>query len=572
MGKSQLMKILGIFLWLVIASSSAFFAKTSSAQEHGVKVAPLLDGLGDYSYLVSDCSGPAQQFFDQGLRLFYGFYFPEAVASFREAARLDPDCPMTYWGEAMAIAPIPNSRYFDSPDDPKGAGAEAIARASRLVEHASDKERGLLEALQILYDSSAEPESSQRDRGYVNALGALHERYPNDPEVGTLYALALMTASPWDYWTPDGQPRPGTTEAMAALNSVLNGHPEHPGANHLFIHLMENSQHPELALPHAERLKHAMPGAGHIVHMPSHIYIRTGRYAEVVESNQRSLAADRKLVAAWGNHQLPLGVSSSSLSATNHGVHAEDFLHMAAVLQGNYETAIESAQKIATLSEPQLASSGSAQRRYVRLMLTNKRFGKWNRILKEPEPDPVYPFVRGIWHYVRGSAYAATGQLASAQRELTQLQATAEAEGMKELMVRVNSANTLLTLAGHVLTAEIALKQRDLANALGHLESAVRIEDGLRYTEPPDWGHPVRHSLGAVLLEAGRAQEAETVYWEDLRRHPENGWSLYGVWQSLLQQGKEPQAAEVEKRFEKAWANADVTLSNRPLLLDTSLQ
>ncbi len=561
MRKRLLMKV-RVFLGCTAAVCSAFFASTSNAQEDFGKLAPLLDGLGDYSYPVSDCSGPAQRFFDQGLRLFYGFYFPESLASFREAARLDPDCPMAYWGEALAIAPNPNSRYFGYPDDPRGAGAEAISRAIRQMGRASDRDRGLIEALKVLYDSSAEPESARRDRAYVESLRALHVRYPKDPEVETLHAAALMMISAWEYWTPDGRPRPGTTEAMAALNNVLKIHPQHPGANHLFIHLLENSQHPELALPHAERLADAMPGAGHIVHMPSHIYIRMGLYTEAVESNRRSLAADKTFLAAWGDRGLPMGVASLSLSATNHGVHAEDFLHMAAVLQGNYETAMESARRVAARSEPKVATSGTAQRRYVRPMLTDRRFGKWDRILRVPAPDHAYPFLRGVWHYVRGSAYAATGKLAEADRELAELRTVANAEEMKQLMTRVNSASTLLTLAQHVLTAEIAVKQGDVDQALAHLESAVRIEDGLRFMEPPDWGHPARHTLGEVLLAAGRAKEAESVYWEDLRRNPENGWSLFGIWQSLLQQGKEARAAEIEKRFQKAWAHADVTLEN----------
>ncbi|MGR9117615.1 MAG: tetratricopeptide repeat protein [Gammaproteobacteria bacterium] len=550
----NLSTLIGITICLVC------FALTSQAEVGSKTVAPLIDDLGGYSYPVSDCSGQAQRFFDQGLRLYYGFYYPEAVVSFREAARLDPDCPMVYWGEALAIAPNPNSRYNRLPDDPQGQGKEAVGSALRLVDRASDKERGLIEALNAFYESSVEQDSSLRDQAYTDALRRLHEYYPDDPEVGTLYAEALMTSTAWRYWTPDGRPRPGTNSALAALNKVLEKYPDHPGANHLFIHLVESSQNPEVALPHAKRLAYSMPGAGHIVHMPSHIYIRAGQYKEAEKSNLRSLAADRRFLEVWDDRELPIGIPSYSLSATNHGIHAEEFLYLIAVLQGNYTIAIESARKVAARVKPKLATSGTAQRRYVRPMLTLRRFGKWDEIINEPAPDTAYPFVSGIWHFVRGSAYAATGKLTEMERELTALQAVKQAEGMHELMVRVNSAATLLTIAEHVLLAEITVQKGDFDQALAHLESAVRIEDSLAYMEPPDWDHPVRHSLGEVLLGMGRAQEAETVFWEDLRRNPENGWSLFGVRQSLLMQGKDALAAEIEERFRKSWEGADVTL------------
>jgi tetratricopeptide (TPR) repeat protein len=527
------------------------------------KLAPLLDSLGAYHYPVARCSPAAQRFFDQGLRLYYGFYFPESIASFREAARIDADCPMIYWGLALAIAPTPNSRYFGAPDDPQGKGAEAIERAVELIGRASKKERRFIRALRLLYDARAQPDRRQRGLAYADAMRAIAERYPRDLEAGTLYATALMTLSPWSYWTPDGKPRPGTEAAAAALERVIRANRDHPGANHMVIHLLESSQTPERALPHAERLARTMPGAGHIVHMPSHIYMRTGRYAQVVASNRRSLDADRLLLAAWGDREMPMGVGSYSLSASTHGMHAREFIHMASVFQGNYAAAIDAARSVAAMIRAeQLRSNGTLQRHFVRPWLTRRQFGKWSQILEEPPPPAGLPFVEGTWHFARGSALAATERLPEAERELTEVRAAAGRKELTHLGVRVNPASKILTLAGHLLEGEIAARKKDTERALTHMEAALRLEESLAYVEPSDWAYPVRHSLGAVLLQAGRAEEAETVYWDDLRRNPENGWSLYGVRQSLLRQGKTALAAEVESRFRKAWAEADVTLTD----------
>jgi len=547
-----------IVLTSIILCSGLVIAQSDRGQG---QYAVLVPDIGQYSYLVKTDSPQAQRFFDQGLRLFYGYYFPESLASFQEAARLDPDCPMMYWGMALAIAPNPNSRYLGGHDDPQGKGARAIEQAMGLIDRAAEKEKGLIRALMTLYDRTTQPDRTLRDLAYAQALKKLLEQYPDDPEVGTLYASSLMTPSAWDYWTPDGQPRPDTKATDNALQHVLDRYPDHPGANHLYIHLLENSHTPGRALPHAERLAKTMPNSGHIQHMPTHIYIRTGRYGQTIKGNQRSLEVDKIFLNAWGDRDIPIGVASNSLSASNHGMHAQDFLHMAAVLQGNYSTSIQSAQMVAKMIPvEQLGSSGALQRRYIRPWLTDKRFGKWDRILNQPQPSQDLPFLRGIWHYVRGSALAAKGRLTEAEQELVVVRKAADSEGMDTLMVPVGSARMLLTLAGHVLEGEIASRQGEVDRAMLHLDTAVRMEDGLPYMEPPVWGHPVRHSLGAVLMDAGRFAEAEVVYWEDLRRYPENGWSLYGVWQSLLKQGKTKRAKEAEKRFRAAWQGADVTL------------
>jgi tetratricopeptide (TPR) repeat protein len=532
------------------------------ANEADRQMAPLLTGLGGYTFPVSNCTSQAQQYFDQGLRLYYGFRFPESMVSFREAARLDSNCPMTHWGEALAIAPNPNSRYLRFPDDPTAAGAAAIKRAMSLLDRASDQERGLIRALHTLYDASNKPGREQRDQAYANALKMLSTEHPDNAEIQTLYAEALMKKSAWDYWTPDGKPRPGTFAAMTALQSVIDQDLNHPGANHLLIHILEDSQNPETALDSAERLAATMPMVGHMVHMPSHIYIRTGLYAQAIESNQLSIEADRAFIEQWGDHAVPLGITSLSSNVKLKDPHPADFIHMAAVLQGNYALSTKIAETLANMSEPNLALSGGFQRRYVRPMLTYRRYADWRKILKLPAPDPTYPFVTAIWHFVRGSALTAQGQLADADRELVALNAIAAGIEMKDFRTWVNSGRTLLNIASHVLSAELAVKNEDFRQAIFHLEAGVRLEDGLNYMEPPSWGHPVRHELGALLLALGRAAEAETVFWEDLRRNPENGWALHGVWQSLVQQVKPARADELGVRFKRAWRDADIALEN----------
>lgn len=547
---------------VAIAVIVVFCSRIIVAEENRQQLAPLLTGLGDHTYPLSNCSSKAQQYFDQGLRLFYGFRFPESLISFREAARVDLDCSMAHWGEALAIGPNPNSRYLGFPDDPTGAGLEAIKRAMGLLDFASPKERGLIEALNSLYDQTAEPNRNKRDVVYAEALKTLTEKYPHDSEVQTLFVEALMKKSAWDYWTPDGKPRPGIEAAMAALKSVMERDISHPGANHLHIHILEDSQSPEAALASAERLAETMPMVGHMVHMPSHIYIRTGRYTKAIESNERSIDADRAFLKQWGDHKVPLGVASLSSNVKHDDPHPMDFIHMASVLQGNYAVSIATAKTIANLSKPYLALSGGLQRRYVKPMLTYRRFADWGKILSLPAPDPAYPFITAIWHFVRGSAFVATDDLVNAESELAALKAVSATDEMQDHKTWVNSGGTLLTIASYLLASELATRREDFLLALFHLEAAVRLEDGLNYMEPPSWGHPVRHELGALLLTLKRPAEAETVFWEDLRRNPENGWALHGVWQSLERQGKEDRALEVLARFKKAWRDADVELKD----------
>lgn len=440
--------VLGIAAAVVVVSALSAFATTAE----GEAIAPLINGLGNHTYPVSNCSGTAQAFFDQGLQLFYAFRYPESLASFREAARLDPDCAMTHWGAALAIAPAPNSRYLGRPDDPTGAGAIAVQRAGQLMAEAPAKEQALIQALARVYDQVATPERVGRDLLYVEAMHDINKRYPTDHKIATLYTAALMTKSAWDYWTPDGKPRPGTLDAVTALNGVLDQDLQHPGANHLFIHLLEDSQNPEGALPHAERLADMMPNVGHMVHMPTHIYIRTGLYQKAIDSNVQSIDAANSFITAWGDHDVPMGVPSLSSSDRTHASHAMDFIHMAAVLQGNAATSIDTAKKIAARSAPHLALAAGMQRRFAKPMLTYRRYAKWDSILALPDPGDSYLLAQGLWHFVRGSAFVNIGKVDQAELELATLAKIADLDEMQNVRSWVNSAASLLDICELVLS------------------------------------------------------------------------------------------------------------------------
>jgi tetratricopeptide (TPR) repeat protein len=464
---------------------------------------------------------------------------------------------MAYWGLALAIGPNPNSRYFPMPDDPQGEGRRAIEQALTLRQGVTEKERAFIDALAERYGNRDQSNREQRDKRYMELMQSLFQRYPDDPEAGTLYADSLMTMIAWFYWGPDGRPYAETVKAATALEQVVKQFPQHPGANHLYIHLLENSQTPEKALPHANRLASLMPGADHIVHMPTHIYVRVGQYEQVVINNRQSVAADMALLKVWGSRVHPNNVPSGGASATTHASHARDMILLAAQFQGRYALAMEAAQALMVPVE-QLNGNGTAQARYVKKWLMLRRFGKWQEILQETAPSKSPPFVQGMWHFVRGSALTGVNRLDAAESELERVLQIKNSEAAEKIRVRVNSARTLLTIASELLAGEIAESKGEIEKALAHLETAIRIEDGLNYIEPPDWGHPGRHYLGAVLLQAGRPAEAEVVYWEDLRRNPENGWSLFGLLKSLRDQGKRNDAARIEERFNKAWASADV--------------
>ena len=515
------------------------------------QIAPRLQNLGNHKFPVSTDSARAQLFINQGMNLTYGFNHAEADRSFREAARLDPNCAMAYWGMAYVIGP--NINMAMAPESESKA-YELIQKAIALKKHASEREQAYVEALSKRYSGDEKPDRATLDRAYAEAMRSLSQRYPDDLDAATLYAEAVMDLRPWNYWTRDMQPYPETQEVLKVLESVLARNPNHPGAIHLYIHTVEYAR-PELAEAGAERLWTLAPGAGHLVHMPSHIFRRVGRYADASKSNQDAILADEDYIEqcrAQGVYPL---------AYYPHNIH---FLWDSATMEGRRETAIESARK-SSIAIPDGAwrEVPLLHQFLVAPLFAYTRFGEWDLILKEPRPPEDSLFWTGIWHYARGLALTATGELDKAVLELYSLQKIAANNSLDGYRVTFsrNGAKAILEIAKEVLAGELAAKQGDYDKAIARLHRGVLLEDNLIYNEPPDWHVPVRQALGAVLLEAGRPAEAEAIYWQDLGHNRENGWSLFGLMQSLRAQGEKEQAAAIEKRFRKAWQRSEITLT-----------
>jgi tetratricopeptide (TPR) repeat protein len=514
-------------------------------------IAPKLEGLSDLHFPVTTDSDEAQFFFDQGLRLHYAFNHAEAQRSFQEAQRLDPDCAMAYWGEALVLGPNINRPM---PEDDIPVVWAAMQKAVERKDGVTPIEADLIDALAKRYAPDASTPRADLDAAFADAMGALYEKYPDHPDIGTLAASSLMDKNPWNYWRKDGSPYPGTPELMAALEHVLENHPDHIGAIHYYIHATE-AHHPRRSEAASDRLLTLAPGAGHLVHMPSHIYMRIGRYADAYDSNELAIKADEGYITQCRNQGI------YPLSYYPHNIH---FMGWAAVMLGKSEEAIAAARKTAGKTEHAPAGSDFGLFESFRAMplYFMTRFGKWDDILNEPEPDAEMLYVRGIWHHARALALLAKGRLDDARAELSALDALRDDERLAEAMVGFADCKALLQIAGDVVRGELAAKTGDYEAAVTHLDRAVRFEESLMYNEPPDWYYPVRHTLGAVLLEAARFREAETVYWEDLKRNPENGWSLYGLWQALEAQGRAEEAADIWNRYQAAWSQADVKLQS----------
>ena len=516
-------------------------------------IAPILVGLGDHSFGVTTDSEMSQAFFDQGLRLTYGFNHSEALRAFKEAARLDPENAMAYWGWALVLGP-----NLNLPMVPEVAGQayEAIQKAMSLRQRVSPREQAYIEALATRYSSEPAAPRTALDAGYATAMGALVKRFPDDLDAATLYAAALMNLSPWDYWNLDGSPKRNTDEILDTLQSVVDRNPRHAGALHYYIHTVE-TRHPARGERHADMLAGLMPGAGHMVHMPSHIYMRVGRFADSYEANRRAVESDEGYItqcSAQGIHPLDY---------YPHNIH---FMAWSAMVQGRPEAAMEAARKIVDKIPSTLAEDKNVwalhQTFLSQPMFVMVRFGMWEEMLAEPRPDIASRFMTGIWHYGRALAYVHTGRPARARRELRPL--TAARREMSEVgrYIGFGAAGKLLTIAEEIVLGELAYAEGYTMEGLAHLERAVRLEDGLLYNEPPDWYFPVRHLLGAMLMDAGRPEEAEVVYAADLRRNPENGYSLFGLKLALEAQGKVDDALAVAERFDRAWADADVQLTS----------
>jgi tetratricopeptide (TPR) repeat protein len=550
----RLIPFMLLFAYACAASPKAEQARTTPISvEDPARTAPLLEGMGNLHWAISSDSELAQRYFDQALTLAYGFNHLEAERSFREAARIDDECAICFWGAALVLGPNINDPV-PSPEREMNAYrtlGEAVAR----VEHASAKERALIEALQNRYVATPPEDRAALDLAYADAMRSVAKRFPDDMQIQTLFAEAMMDTMPWAYWTEGGEPKPLTEELLATLDFVIENEPDHPGANHFYIHAVEQEQ-PERGVAPADRLRRVVPGAGHLVHMPSHIYIRVGRYHDGSLANELAVEADDDYVTQC---------RAQGIYPVAYVPHNHHFLWATTTMEGRSADALAAARhtaghvEVSLMREPELAmlQHFSAIPYYALV-----RFGRWDEILAEPAPEEDLLYPTAVWHYARGIAYARDGKLDEARAELAQVRAIAADPRLAPLRIwGLNPMTSLAEIAAAVLHAEIAAARKDIKTAVAELRKAIAIEDALIYGEPPDWFYPVRHNLGAILLEAGRARAAEKIYREDLARFPDNGWSLLGLAQSLRAQGKKREAAEAQRRFEAAWRYADIEIT-----------
>ena len=522
--------------------------------------AVLVPGSGTYSRKISTQNSQSQVFFDQGLRLAWGFYFPESIASYQEASRMDPNHPMPFWGMAHAMGPNPNSRYAQMPDDPKGEGFKAINKALDRINRATPLEAKLIRALYVLYDSKTIPDKDKRDQAYLSAMRSLNQEYPDDPDIAALYAASYMSIRRWDYWDKEGNPKDETIPVAEALEHIIAQDISHPGVFHLHIHLIEASLKPERALVSADSLEATVPIVGHVVHMPAHIYVRVGQYSKAIENNIRSQAVDRQFADIWGDNPLP-NIGTYPLSHKIHAGHALDFVRYAATVQGNYETASKSAWRMANrITSDNLMLMGG-QKRVSAPWLVLKIFGKWDELLALTPAHQGTPYLDGIWSYALGSALLAKGNMDLAVKELKKLKAIAEAPNADQYRVGATPASAVLKLAAYGLEGEVLMAEGNLTEAIEAFTAGVAIEDENNYTEPPDWAQPMRHYLGSALLKAGQPEEAEVVYRRDLKWNQNNGWSLFGLHKALTAQNKKDEARQVYNQWQEAWNEADIILT-----------
>ena len=504
---------------------------------------PLWDNLGTLHFPISTQAPRAQRYFDQGLRFAYAFNHAEAARSFRHAQALDPRCAMCFWGEALVLGPNINAPMDAAAN---AAALAALKRAQALAPEASARERALIDALARRYASEPAADRAALDAAYAEAMGQVAARFPRDADIALLHAEALMDLSPWDYWEAAGaRPKGRTAEIVATLERVLRRHPDHPGAIHFYIHMVEASSDPQRALPYADRLGSLMPGAGHLVHMPFHVYYRVGRYQDAVQANGRAVAADEAYLAA----ARPDGIYP--LAYYPHNIHS---LMTSAQMAGDGESAIAAAERLAQVVSPEAGRSIAwVQPILVAPYFAHAQFSAPARVLALADPGDELPFVKAMWHYARGVAHGWRGEAGAAQAELDAMRRLAQSADFSDLVNGGVPAPGVIELAQQVVLGRIAQAAGDWPRAIAAFERAVALEDALAYSEPPYWYYPVRQSLGAVLLAAGRADEAETAFRQSLLRAPNNGWALHGLAATYERLGKPRAAATARRQFAQAW-------------------
>ena len=540
-----------------------FPAVVSGQHGHAPAKAPappvtLASGLGDINHPVTTNNPEAQKFFNQGLAYIYAFHHEEAIRSFKQAAKLDPNLAMAYWGVAISLG----SNYNVPADGPALIEAYSnLQKAIELAPKASEHERAYINALSKRYSSDINVDKNKLAVDYKNAMGELARNYPDDYDAATLYAESMMNLRPWQLWTLDGKPQPETLEIVSVLEGVLRRNPNHSGANHYYIHAVEASTSPERALASAARLGKVAPKAGHLVHMPSHIYIRTGDYYAAAQSNVDAIAVDREYMQKSGNQGLYPAMYY------NHNVH---FLAAASAMNGRYADSMKSARELEANVKPLLKPMPMLEMFYPYPLVSLTRFGKWDEILKEPKPDPSLKITTAFWHYARGSAYAASKQTANAEAELAALRAVNKTLGEARLFN--NAAIDVLKVGELALEGKIAFSRGDKKAAFDLLNKAVVAEDGTSYAEPADWDMPIREVLGGALLASGDYAAAEKVFRDEILRRPRNGRALFGLAESLRKLGKDGAAKSVQAEYEDAWKHADTKLTVASLAGVTSTE
>lgn len=541
--------------WAICSLGWAIFCAGATAQNmHGTadesKAPQLLEGMGSLHHPISTSNPEAQRYFDQGLTLVYAFNHDEAVRSFRRAAELDPKAAMPWWGVALALGPNYN---VDVDPEREKAAFDAIQKARDLAKSSGvENERDYAGALTRRYSGDVKPDLKKLAQEYVQAMGELAKKYPDDPDAATIYAESMMDLNPWGLWKLDGTPAENTLTIISVLEGVLARYPEHVGANHYYIHAVEASPHAAWGLASAERLPRLVPSGGHLVHMPSHIYARVGEFSAAVKSNEAAADVDRAYIQAGAGHGMYPAMYYS------HNLH---FLAYAAMQEGNFAKARQAAKILAEnirrrgQDMPEMMTAGFSA--YEMEVLA--RFNRWDEILAMPQPKSTAVMMIKPWHFVRGEAFAAGGKLAEAAKEQNELESGLE-QIPEDVPGGFSSAKTVLQLADAVLSARIAEARGDRKAAIERWRKAVDMQDQMAYDEPPDWYYPVRESLGGALLRAGRADEAEKIFRDDLMRNPRNGRSLYGLMMSLAAQKKTVDGEWARREFEEAWKNADTKL------------
>jgi tetratricopeptide (TPR) repeat protein len=517
--------------------------------------APLFDGMSNFHHPITTQNSGAQRYFDQGMVLAFGFNHAESIRSFRAAQRLDDSCAMCFWGEALATGPninvTSNGKAIMSPAE-RTAAYSALQQALTRKNNASEAERDYIDALAARYNGDAETDREPLDRAYAAAMRDLAQKYPNDDDVAAMFSEAVMNTMPWNYWADDGQPRAETVEVINALETILARSPRHPLAIHLYIHAVEASSDPGRAEAAADQLANLVPGSGHLVHMPAHIYWRVGRYADAAEANVLAAAVDEQYIAQCNAQGFYPAVYYP------HNIH---FLWAASSMEGRSEVAIEAARKVRDNVPLELVQQFPPVEFFRTIpMLALTQFGRWQEILNEPRPPADLAYSTGIWHYTRGVALSQRGDVQAAREERAALVPLRDSATIQFLDSADYPASMLLKIADELLLGEIAMASGSLNTAIEHFRTAVATQDELPYTEPPFWYYPTRQSLGLALLRAGEYTEAEAVYRRDLQQYPRNGWSMFGLLESLEAQNRLAEARDVRQQFEAIWAMADVTL------------